>query len=155
MNRLSSLLLAFAVILYSAWQSSILFSHWVGAPLVLYSWAAFLVWMLPIPLFWLHYFITKPEVKWNSFPIWIALILVLFGQMGSFNTLNYFGFAFALSALIPWQWPFLAWIAGSLSWMPALGWVGSYVFPSIIVPVRIILAVAAALWALIVMWRKR
>jgi hypothetical protein len=71
------------------------------------------------------------------------------------NALKYVGLALALSSFLPWHPILIIWILGAISWMPALGWVGSHYFPSNVTIVRFIIACLASAVAVWHLYRKK
>ena len=77
------------------------------------------------------------------------------GIIGSLNTLQYVGLALALAGFLPWFWNMIIWILCSVSWMPALAWLGSHGFPAYVLALRLILAIASASWIIFIMKRNK
>lgn len=140
-----SSLIAFAILLYAAWNASELFIGWSQPHIEKYSWIVFLIWAIPLPLYWL-----LPKRNYRPFhPIllWSALLVTFFGVIGSVNAVLYLGFAIALAAFLPFQWNIFPWLFSALSWMPAFGWLGLHYFPDYLLGARFLLAIfGATLW---------
>jgi hypothetical protein len=112
-----------------------------------------LIWSLPILVFWILR--TPLTFTFNPYLLAIALLSSLVGNLGSLNTICYAGLAFALASFVPYTPWTIFWIAGAISWMPAIGWIGSYYFMAFIYPTRLILAAVAASPLLIHLYRRK
>jgi hypothetical protein len=152
MNRYLPSFIAFAIIIYCAWNASELLDSWWGAPYEHFSWILLLIWCFPIILFWFPgspFHTSKPTCE--PILLGLALIVSLIGVLGSLHAVEYLGFALALASLIPWSLKLIGWVISSLGWMPVLGWLGSHYFSQAVFIVRaciVILGVASALYTL-------
>lgn len=149
-------LVALAILLYCAWNAAELLTSWQGTtPLTRLSWLAFLIWIAPIVLYWLPgSLLGAAQSPCNPVLLALALLCSLLGVIGSLNTLQYYGLALALAGIMPWSWGMLIWILCAVSWMPALTWLGSHVFPSYILVLRLALA-SLSVFLLIFTMRKQ
>lgn len=123
MNKNLPSFLTVAVVLYTAWNSTTLIQGWKTAPYESLMWLMLIVWCLPILYFWGFNRMGHHE---NILLLSLALAFSFIGSIGSLNASAYFGFALALTALVPWSWPLIIWVLCSLAWMPVFGWFGSY-----------------------------
>jgi hypothetical protein len=140
-----NIILALIILLYCLWNSADMFKSWVSAPYERFSWLFFLLWLLPLIYLW----ILKSTGKWagglpvNNFFLWAALIITLLGILGNINAVIYVGLAFSMASFMPWGPFLLIWLAGSISWMPAFGWIGSHYFPGFVFLFRLLIVIAA------------
>lgn len=125
-------LIAFAILLFNALLSYTLFMTWKDAPIEKLTWIAFLIWTFPIFAYWFKFKdLNTTQSKGNTILLGLSLLFAFFSIIGSINALAYIGLALALTALVPWSWSHLPWFLTSASWMPALGWFYTHLFPSL------------------------
>lgn len=140
-------LLAVAVFLYCAWNALdlvdlFLINDWRIAPAVSLS-----IWLLSGVIY--IYLMRKIPYHTNYILVIIALISSLLGTLGSLHIFQHIGFACAYAALLPWTKGVIPWLMGAISWMPSLQWLGSFVGLGIMTPLRISLALLAAIWLIV------
>jgi len=138
MNKKSSFWITLAVLAYTTWNATGLVQAWQTAPLEKFSWIMLLVWTIPIVLTWCTFHSEKDREKlYTPFFLWSAIVLTFLGVITSLNALKYVGFACALACFVPKHWSSIPWLISSISWMPAMGWIGSRYFPNYQLEVRI------------------
>lgn len=108
-----------AVVAFSAWQSRALPSAWIHAPYDRLGWLAFLVWIAALP-----YLARRGAAPGQAYPLpsLAALALALAGKISEVNALTFAALAVSLCAFARPGAARALWLAGSVSWMPALGW---------------------------------
>lgn len=116
-RRITPTAVEWAITAYSAALSASLWEAWRHAPLERGSWLFLAVWMLPMT--------RRRSPDPRSRPAWPfvgALVLTTLGVAGSLNAACHAGLALALAGLAgtPPRTP--VWLAASVSWMPACGW---------------------------------
>jgi hypothetical protein len=109
---------------------------------------ALLIWSIPVVLILMGR-LSPPEAS-PARPLLLGMGLLssLLGSLGSLNVLQHIGLAMALGALLPWSWCNLPWLIAAISWMPALGWLGSRYFAGYVLPARFFLAALASGWVI-------
>lgn len=119
-------LIVFLIAAYCAWNARSLISGWIDAPYEKQVWFIFFLWGMPLLYFW----VANPPQSYagNPWLIGIALSLSFVGHAGSINMLKYLGLACALAAFLPWRMELLVWLASSIAWMPAFGWLASHFY---------------------------
>ena len=147
MKLSSSLILALCILIYALWNSLELFHSWIGAPYERFSWIFFLLWCAPLVYYGILQWQEKKTICLNIPLLWISLFLSFIGLLGDLNAVKYWGLAFALASFMPWGSLLIIWIAGSISWMPAIGWLGSHDFPGVVFPIRFGIALLASISA--------
>lgn len=140
-------LLALLILAYCTFNSREMFDSWLFAPYERMSWLLFLIWVLPLLVFLYLKWTGKESspLKINSLFLWGALLSTLVGIIGTVNAANYIGLALALASFMPWNWLVPIWVVGALSWMPAIGWIGSHFFPEHVFLFRLLIAIIASL----------
>lgn len=152
MTKRSHYILALLILAYCFLNSLDMVHAWRNAPYEQFSWLIFLVWCLPLMYYWIGKSDKMTnETPLNSILLWGALSASLLGTLGSLNAVKYVGLAFALASFIPWNPILFVWIAGAISWMPVVGWVGSHYFPGYVFGMRLVIALVTSglvLWYL-------
>lgn len=131
-----------SVFTYCVWQARDLITAWQRSPHDRLGWLPLIIWLFPILYKRSH--LSTGQV--DSFPLLLVLGLVtsFTGDVGSLNVLKDLGLAMALSGLIPLSPRHLFWTLTAISWMPLFGWLGSRWFPDMILPARLMAAVAGS-----------
>ena len=116
-------LLNIIFVVYSITQSTALWAFWMYTPFDPYSWLALAAWVSPV----LYYLKDLPQVSASSTNsprlLFLAMIIMLGGSLGSVNALRYLALAMGIVSLMPWHGLYsFIWLLGSFSWMPVLGW---------------------------------
>lgn len=142
-------LIAFAILAFNIWNSQTLITTWIDAPIEAWTWIAFLIWTLPIFVFWYAFANAEVELSTgNTLLLGLSLLAAFLSIIGSINALAYIGLALSLASFVPWNFAHLLWIMTSASWMPALGWFYSRLLPSasplFLLSGRIFLAIVGA-----------
>ncbi len=132
------------IILYCAWGVRDLVRAWQTSPFDRFGWLILIVWCLPLALLWLD---RKAETKGaNAILLGTGLCVSALGCLGSLNVLQHCGLACAIVGLRPWSWGSAIWLATAIAWMPALGWVGSRLFPGSVTFVRLFIVALPLAW---------
>lgn len=130
------------VLAYCLWQARDLIPAWLKSPYDRLGWLALIIWLLPV------LYQRRPLCRYRSHsaPLLLGLGLALscIGVVGSLNLLNHLGLATTLAGLAPASSRRFPWAVAAVSWIPFLGWIGSHWFPSLILPVRLLLAAAGS-----------
>lgn len=146
----SPFLLPLAILLYAAISSRALLQAWTFSPYDAFGWLAFIIWLIPVPLFLAFYHLSAGTPPYQPPLLVLAISCNLLGMAASLNALNYLGLAFSLAAFLPLRPALALWLACSISWMPAFSWVGSHLFPDHLVPIRLAAAViGTASWLIL------
>ena len=124
-------ILPFVILIYTGWNSSDLIVTWQESPLEVFTWVAFLIWVLPIAFLY---------SKANEVYLALALITSFLGSLGSLHILEHFGLAFALASFVPYSIYSLGWLFCSICWMPIFTWLGAHYFLEGLYDVRFSLA---------------
>lgn len=109
------LLTELAVIGYCGWQALDLPVAWWSTPSLNYAWVAFVIWSIPIVLFYHEH---RPQYPLLA----LAIVTSLIGVLGSLNVFQHIGLVFALASLVPFTWHSVFWMITGVSWMPAFAW---------------------------------
>lgn len=128
---------------YCLWHAYPLIDAWQKNSHDRFGWIALLIWVLPTA----YGSSQRKASQRDSIPLFLTLALTLsfLGEMGSLNALKYAGLSLAFAGLTPTRLPHhIFWILTSVSWMPLIGWIGSHWFPTIIIPVRLMIAMAGS-----------
>ena len=140
----SSLSARVAICLYCAWSSRDIPGAWQHCLYDRYAWIPLLVWCLPLFMIRNSGIRSAEAEKWGSFMSGAALLCTFTGTLASLHVLQHVGLALALASWFPVSPILFIWLLSSLSWMPGLGWIGSVFFPAHVLPVRLLIASAAA-----------
>lgn len=122
-------LVAVAVIVYCLVSSLTLFQSWQSSPFERLSALAFLLWLSPL--------LIKREKTPSLFFLYSGLFITLLGSLGSLNTLKYLGLALSIASFAPWGVGMAIWLFSAIAWMPVFGWIGTHLFPSFILPLKL------------------
>lgn len=103
--------------LYALWQARALGQAWRDSPFDRLGSMAFLLWCVPVLI-----------RAWQGLPVrtvWFAVgvVLSLLGFVSELNAVKYAGLAVVTCGFLPPTRASWVQLAGSVSWMPALGWV--------------------------------
>ncbi len=79
----------------------------------------FLVWLLPIPIYWLK---SDLPYKSSSLLLFGAILLALLGIILELNILKDIGQAMSLASFLPLNGFTLFWLLGSFFYLPSSGW---------------------------------
>jgi len=132
---------ALAVCAYCAWQSRDLVGAWHEAPIERLAWLVLAVWLTPVV--WRRFHLR--ETKESSILLALGVGCSLLGTLGWVNSIKYFGLALAVAGLLPWAWAHVVWIASSVAWMPAFGWlVGRHCLEGVLIA-RLLVVISAVL----------
>lgn len=138
------------IALYCVWGARDMIRAWQTSPFDRLGWLVLILWSLPLALLWLD---RKAETKGaNPILLGTGLCLSTLGYLGSLNVLQHCGLACAVVALRPWSWGSAIWLATAVAWMPALGWVGSRLFPGGVTFVRFLIAAFPLVWVAYRLW---
>ena len=133
-----------SVFAYCLWHARPLLLAWQKSPHDRLGWVAFIIWCLPI-LLRRSIHPSGQYTEKRLFPLLVlALALSFFGSIGSLNALKYTGLALAFAGLAPASPRHILWLFSAVCWMPVFGWMGSHWFPEIIIPARLMTAVAGS-----------
>ena len=141
-----------AVLAFCIWQAMDLVTAWRHSPLDAAEPLALALWLRPA---WQALFgklapgsnRPRPAGPGRAGLAWIALAAVLAGTLADMHFLKHCALALACAAVLPpVQWSGL-WLALSLCWMPALGWLLGALGPRGMAVARISLALVVALMA--------
>jgi hypothetical protein len=133
--------LELAVIGFCAWQASSLLTAWRHSPFDRLGWLSFAIWLAAAVVAVVRH-PTRPEN--STLLAFAAVALALLGRLLDLNALLSGALALSVCSLVPGSGRRLLWLAGAISWMPALGWL-AHGFPSLAVAgARVLLALAAA-----------
>lgn len=119
---------AWPALAFSLWSCRDLIVVWRHSPLDRFEWLAFLIWIVPIGLYWRHG--RPPAYRSITVLLGIGLAFTLAGILGETNTARHLGLIAILAAfgshvrLAP-----LWWIAG-ISWIPLLTMIALKLAPS-------------------------
>jgi len=125
-----------AITLYCAWNARDLVGAWQHSSFDRYNWLIMIVWLLPL-LFLKH--ITKNRLtseKTELLYTGAGLLFSFTGVIGSLNVLEHVALALVIAGWMPFSWIQIAWLLSAISWMPALGWIGTRLFLDHILLVR-------------------
>lgn len=147
-------LIELAVVAFCIWQAYDLPSDWVSFPFLRLSWLSFVIWFLPIPIYWIFPINSQTERRTTPILFWIALILSVLGMLGSLHALQHLGVAFALMGLVSWTWWSFIWLASCVSWMPAMSYFASNLSLDLVLIARVIVAFIGMTAALVGMRRE-
>ncbi|VFQ46484.1 hypothetical protein [Desulfoluna butyratoxydans] len=128
------------VFAYCLWHARDLLAAWQRSPHDRLGWLALFIWGLPILCRGRH--LEKGRPLGQPHLLALGLFLSFIGELGSLNLLNHLGLASALAGLVGLTPRQLPWVVAAISWMPLLGWVGSHLFPFMVLPMRLALATA-------------
>ncbi len=143
------------VLIFCLFMSRELVRSWFSTSYEHFSWVLILVWSFPLLYLWsTRGSRTFPVTAFNNTALWLALGSSLVGILGDLNTFQYIALAFALASFVPWTYFTIPWILCSLSWMPALGYIGVYNFPKIAFLVRFLMAGVSAAGMVIAIRQK-
>ena len=132
---------ALAICAYCAWQSRDLVGAWKGAPFERLAWLALAIWCVPILWRRAH----SRETGESSILLVLGVVCALLGTLGSINAIKYLGLALALAGLLPWAWAHILWIASSVAWMPAFGWLVGRHCPDWVLVARLLVVIPLVL----------
>lgn len=143
----SHLLLTLGVLGYATWNVQELVATWFNSPYNHLSWLAFTLW-LGAPLLG-GAMKLDGNLRWLAAALWVSAI----GLLADMRVLHGLALALAIASLVNpgrlrWKW---GW--GFLSWTPALGWLLLDLPASIVVAVRLALALAS--WSTWIVWNRR
>jgi hypothetical protein len=144
----SQLVIGWLIVIYCAVNAWDLVLAWQTAPYERYSWIVLAIWCVPIAYYFLGSAFVGKRNSVNSYLLGAALAFSLLGTLGGLHILHHAGLALALAGLLPWHWEEVVWIICSISWMPAIGWAGSFFSPSALLILRLFLA-AVSTWLVI------
>ncbi len=134
------------IALYCLWNARDLLGAWEHCLYDRYGWLVMLIWCMPLLSLQLARQKSKASSSIQSLYTGAGLLLSFTGSIGSLNLLQYAGLALVLAGWIPFSRVQLFWLLASLSWMPALGWIGSRFFLDHVLMVRVLLAGTASVW---------
>lgn len=121
-----------AIFLYALWQASPMFSAWHNTPHLYGSEWIFLIWIFPLLVI-----VSRDRFKSMTIPLFaLAIGIALLGQLGSLKALAILSFALCLTAFLPWNRGNFIWLLTSISWMPAIGYIGRLLHPDILFILR-------------------
>jgi hypothetical protein len=134
------------VALYCLWNSRDLLDAWQHCLYDRYDWMVMLIWCIPLII--IRFFPPDERASGNTQAIYTGtgLLFSFIGTIGSLNLLTYAGLAVVIAGWLPFSWVQFVWILSALSWMPALGWIGSRFFLDHILMVRVFLSITASAW---------
>jgi hypothetical protein len=150
-TRQNAPLIAWATLAFAAVQSRDLLVAWRHSPLDQWGWVALAVWL--VPSIAAAGFGLGPEWNKTSFgAVAFAAPLMILGVIFELHALNYAALALCVFAAgrpprVHWIW-----LAGALSWMPALSWATRNLSISGLLGLRLAIAAggsAAGLFALL------
>jgi len=124
------------VCLYAAWNARDLVMAWHHSPFDRQGWIAFIIWTAPILL-------QGCRGRWsaNGYLFGLALGVSLVGVIFDLNAVKYAGLALACGGFFPYRTTLLLfWLACSVSWMPALGWMLSFMGALTVNLIRLVVA---------------
>lgn len=155
-RRFSDTLAEWAVAALCAWQASDLLFTWRHSPFDAAGWLAMGIWLAPF----LAPFFLRPvkagESSGTSKFCWLALATCLLGILTDAHFFKHCALAFACAALVPSFRYSTLWLALSICWMPALGWLLKSISPNAVMFTRLALALgAASLGFTGIFWNKR
>ena len=155
MNYRYPLLIEWLIIGYTVSQCYDLIGAWQNAPLDYLGWLAFFIWVLPVAGFWIRYGATDGlNNGTNTYLLILGTTLSLVGTLASLNALQHVGAACAIAGILPTSLTVIPWIPMAASWMPALGWIGTKIFPDHILIMRLLMATFGACYLSIILYRK-
>ena len=134
------------VTLYCLWNARDILGGWQHCLYDRYDWMIMLIWCVPLII---YKFIPPggtASAKTQAIYTGTGLLFSFVGTIGSLNLLVYAGLAVVLAGWLPFSWLQIVWLFSSLSWMPALGWIGTRFFLNHILMVRVILSITASGW---------
>ncbi len=134
----------FAITLYCAWNARDLVSAWQNCSFDRYDWLIMIIWLLPL-LFLKH--IAKNETASEKTQLLFTgtgLLFSFIGGIGSLNVLEHVALALVIAGWMPCSWVQIIWLLSSISWMPALGWIGTRLFFDHILLVRVLLSITGS-----------
>lgn len=140
-----SSLVAVAIVAYCAWQARDIVGAWRHAPFDRLGWLSLLIWAFPLAWIWRREF-QKNHAVGSATVLVAGLGISLLGTLGEVNALCYLGLACALAGTVSWSWVLLPWLIAGVAWMPVFGYLVSRGAAGLILPGRLLLALAAALW---------
>ena len=73
-----------------------------------------------------------------------GLLLSFIGVIGSLHVLEHVGLALVMAGWLPFSWVQIVWLLSAISWMPALGWIGTRLFLDYISLVRVLLSITGS-----------
>lgn len=140
-----------AIFLYTLWQAFPAFMAWQNTPHLYGSEWIFIVWIFPLLFIAIH-----NRLKSTTTPLFIlAIIVALLGQLGSLKALSILSFSICLAAFLPWNYWNLAWVITSISWMPAVGYIGRSLDPNFLFILRFAAATFGSSLLFYAHWRSR
>jgi len=128
------------------WNSRDLLWAWQHSTYDRYGWLAMLIWCTPLLIFWIRPSGVTGRENARTVLLGFGLFFSFLGVLGSLNVLQHIGLAFAGAGLASFSWMHAVWLCSALSWMPALGWLGSRFFSNHILTVRLLISIAAVGW---------
>lgn len=141
--------LPLAVLAYCVWSAGDLIVAWRHSPYDQLGSVSFLVWLAPAVWRGLRQGTASGNGTASPTLTALALVLVVAGRILEVNALLYLALALAIGALTPQLGRHGLWLAGAISWMPALGWLATGLPPAAVGVLRLLIAgVAGAVWFL-------
>ena len=134
--------LELAVAAFCAWQAAELLNAWRHSPFDRLGWLSFLIWLIPVAICFIRH--NSPATD-SVFFIILALIMAVIGRLLEVNALMGIALAFSLAGFVPSSMQRMFWLAGAISWMPALGWLAHNLPVYMVVATRLLLVVATTL----------
>jgi hypothetical protein len=154
MIKKNHLLLSFAILIYSAFNSLELIQAWKKAPFEKHVWILFLIWLTPLVWTLGNFRNNVNHTFYNPLFLGIAIFFTFLGVIVSMNALKYIGFAFSLASFVPMHWAAFPWLISSVAWMPALGWMGSRYFPNWVFEIRLFIVLAGVVCWVFFAWKN-
>lgn len=144
MNKLTTSLLAIAILGYCAFNASSLVKP-SGSLFEAYSRYALAIWTLPF-----LFSILKNGIALNLLFLGIALALSFFSVIAELNVFAHLALVFAAAGLMPWNKWLIPWMVAAMVWMPAFSYFAGHYIPTLVLPLRLamtLIGVASGIWA--------
>lgn len=135
--------LELGVTAFCAVRTTDLLTAWQHAPLDHLGWIALIVWTIPL--------VRRSESSgaWKAASLIAALVLAVLATVTDLHVLGHVALACALASWRLWHWSTLLWLITAICWMPAFGWALRSLGADIIFFLRLAIAGAGSIMALL------
>lgn len=117
-------------------------STWGDHPHMQLASVAFLIFLVPVAVYWLTP--SKTIKKTNPIFQYFAIVVSTIGYLGSLNAMKYFGIALSLAGFVPWTLQTWIWMISSLTWMPAMAYAFKGFASNDVLFIRMVFAITAS-----------
>jgi hypothetical protein len=150
----NSIFLPVVINLYTFLNSVNLIETWQTSPLDRFGWLAFIIWLIPIPAYYIYCLIYKSKIRINIPYLAFGLFLSFASLVTDFEFLSHAGMAFTLAGCIPFYTQNIFWLISALLWMPFFGQIGTRYFYDYILILRLVITLLITLLAIFGLRRR-